>query len=77
DFADPAGRALVWTVRFNAEYYPGSTDLTVTRTDLNMWIVEASTSDVAELVAVNTGKGKQVMTHEGFYTMPFKITVTR
>lgn len=46
DFADPAGRALVWTVRFNA-------------------------------VAVNTGKGRSVMTHEGFYRMPFRIVVTR
>ncbi len=77
DFADPAGRALIWTVRFNAEYYPGSTDLTVTRTSENTWEVEASVNDVAELVAINSGKGKQVMTHEGFYTMPFKITVTR
>jgi len=77
DFADPAGRALIWTVRFNAEFYPGSTDLTVTRTSLNTWEVEATTSDVAELVAINTGKGRQIMTHEGFYTMPFKITVTR
>ncbi len=77
DFADPAGRALIWTVRYNAEFYPGSTDLTVTRTSENTWVVEATASDVAELVAINTGKGKQVMTHEGFYTMPFKITVTR
>lgn len=77
DFADPAGRALMWTVRFNAEMYPGTTDLTVTRTSVNTWIVEATTSDVAELVAINTGKGKTIMTREGFYTMPFKITVTR
>lgn len=77
DFADPAGRAIIWTVRFNAEFYPGSTDLTVTRTSVNTWTVEATTSDVAELVAINTGRGKQIMTHEGFYTMPFRITVTR
>lgn len=77
DFPDPAGRAFVWTVRFNSELYPGSTDLTVTRTALNTWIVEATNDDVAELVAINTSKGKQIMTREGFYTMPFKITVTR
>lgn len=77
DFADPAGRAFNWTVRFNSEFYPGSTDLTVTRTALDTWIVEATTSDVAELVAINTGRGKTIMTHEGFYTMPFRITVTR
>lgn len=77
DFADPAGRALIWTVRFNAELYPGTSDVTVTRTTLNTWIVEATTSDVAELVAINTGKGKMIMTREGFYTMPFRITVTR
>ena len=77
DFADPAGRALVWTVRFNAEYYPGSSNVTVTRTSENTWEVEAGVNDIAELVAINSGKGKQAMTHEGFYTMPFKITVTR
>lgn len=77
DFADPAGGPYIFTVRFNAEFYPGSTDLTVTRVDLNTWVVEATASDVAELVAINTNKGKQIMTREGFYTMPFKITVTR
>ncbi|MDQ3171476.1 MAG: hypothetical protein M3Q55_15185 [Acidobacteriota bacterium] len=76
NFLDPAGRALRWTIRFNAEFYPGSTDLTVTRTGVNTWEVEASVDDIAELVAVPT-KGKAVMTHEGFYTMPFKMTVTR
>lgn len=77
DFADPAGRPLTWTVRFNAEYYPGSSDLSVTRISENTWVVEASVSDVAELVASNTNRGKRIVTHEGFYTMPFKITVTR
>lgn len=76
NFPDPAGRALRWTVRFNSEYYPGSSELTVTRTGEHTWQVEASVDDIAELVAVPT-KGKAVMTHEGFYTMPFKITVTR
>lgn len=76
NFPDPAGRALLWTIRFNPESYPGSSDLTVTRTSENTWDIEASVDDVAELVAVPT-KGKAIMTHEGFYTMPFKITVTR
>lgn len=77
DFADPTGEPYIFTIRFNSEYYPGSTDLTVTRTSENTWEVEATVDDVAELVAINTNKGKQIMTHEGFYTMPFKITVTR
>ncbi|MDQ3069007.1 MAG: hypothetical protein M3R55_04685 [Acidobacteriota bacterium] len=77
NFPDPMGRPLLWTVRFNAEFYPGSSDVTVSRTAENTWVIEASGDDVAELVAVPTGKGKMIMTHEGFYTMPFRITVTR
>lgn len=76
NFPDPAGRALLWTIRFNPEFYPGSSELTVTRTSENTWDIEASVDDIAELVAVPT-KGKATMTHEGFYTMPFKLTVTR
>lgn len=78
DFADPSGRPYTWTIRFNSEFYPGSSDLTVHRTSENTWEVEASVLDVAELVAWNYGeKGRTFQTHEGFYTMPFKITVTR
>ena len=56
--------------------YPGSTDLTVTRTATNTWIVEASDSDIAELVSTTTS-GRSVTVNEGYYAMPFKITVVR
>lgn len=76
NFADPAGRSLLWTVRFNSAFYPGSTELTVTRLDANTWVVEATLSDVAELVSTTTS-GKSVTVNEGYYAMPFKITVTK
>ena len=74
NFADPGGRSFLWTVRFNSAIYPGSTELTVTRTATNTWIVEASASDVAELVSTTTS-GRPVTVNEGYYAMPFKITV--
>lgn len=74
NFADPTGRSLLWTVRFNSAMYPGSTELTVTRTATNTWVVEASASDVAELVSTTTA-GRSVTVNEGYYAMPFKITV--
>jgi len=76
NFDDPSGRALRWTVRFNSAVYPGSTDVTVTRVDTNTWIVEATDADVAELVSTPTS-GRAVTISEGFYTMPFRITVVR
>lgn len=74
NFADPSGRSVLWTVRFNSALYPGSTDVTVTRTATDAWVVEAGASDVAELVSVNT-TGKAVTLNEGYYAMPFKMTV--
>lgn len=76
NFSDPSGRALLWTVRFNSALYPGSTDVTVTRTDTNVWVVEAGVDDVAELVSETTSR-KVVRVSEGFYSMPFRITVVR
>lgn len=76
NFADPSGRSLLWTVRFNSAMYPGSTELTVTRTATNTWVVEASASDVAELVSTTTS-GRSLTVNEGYYSMPFKITVVR
>lgn len=76
NFNDPSGRALLWTVRFNSALYPGSTDVTVTRTGTNAWIVEAGADDVAELVSETTVR-KAVRVSEGFYSMPFRLTVVR
>lgn len=76
NFPDPSGRALLWTVRFNSNTYPGSTDVAVTRVSENVWVVEATAEDVAELVVTPT-KGRSVTTSEGFYSMPFRITVVR
>lgn len=76
NFADPNGRSLRWTVRFNSSMYPGSTELTVTRTATNTWVVEAAASDVAELVSTTTS-GRSVTVNEGYYAMPFKIAVVR
>ena len=76
NFADPAGRSLLWTVRFNSAMYPGSTELTVTRTATDTWVVEVGASDIAELVSTTTS-GRSVTVNEGYYSMPFKITVVR
>jgi len=76
NFTDPSGRAILWTVRFNSADYPGSTNLRVTRVDTNTWIVEATAADLAELVSVSTS-GRNVTTNEGYYSMPFKLTVVR
>ncbi len=76
NFGDPQGRSILWTVRFDPALYPGSTFLTVTRTAENTWIIEATGSAVAELVSANTS-GKIVKVNEGYYSMPFRITVTK
>ena len=76
NFPDPSGRGFLWTLRFNPNLYPGTNDLLVTRTADNTWVVEALPGHVAELVSVPTS-GKQVMTHEGFYSMPFRMAVVR
>jgi hypothetical protein len=78
NFEDPAGRELLWTVRFDPRLYPGTTHLTVTRPAVNQWIIEAGDSHIAQLVSEpTTTKGKSTKTNEGYYTMPFKITVTK
>jgi hypothetical protein len=75
NFADPSGRSLLWTIRFNPTMYPGSGYVTVTRASTTSWTIEASGSDVAELVAISTDRGKQVMTYEGYYSIPFMIWI--
>jgi hypothetical protein len=69
-----------FTIRFNASGYPGSTNVTVTRdfTNPNQWTIEASASDIAQLVSPpQSTKGRPTgLTDEGFYHLPFKITFT-
>ena len=77
NFADPSGRSLRWTVRFDPALYPGSTFLTVTRSAENVWTVEASPDAVAQLVSETISTGKTVRTNEGYYNVPFRITITR
>jgi hypothetical protein len=77
NFLDPKGRELLWTVRFDPALYPGSTFLTVTRPAENVWTVEAGGADVAQLVSATTANGKTVTVNEGYYVMPFRITIVR
>jgi len=76
NFADPTGRAILWTVRFDPRLYPGSTYLRVTRTAENLWVIEADSTHTAGLESANTS-GKVVKVNEGYYKMPFRITVTK
>lgn len=62
-----------WLVRFNPTFYPGSTQVSVTRLDAQNWTIEASSTDIAGLISV-TGQGK-VLTHEGEFFMPAEIMV--
>jgi len=71
-----ANNTVRFTVRFNADAYPGTSNVTVTRTATNVWIVEARPSDVAELVSVPVS-GRQTLVTEGFYSMPFRLTITK
>jgi hypothetical protein len=77
NFADPSGRAILWTVRFDPNAFPGSTLLTVTRVAQGIWTIESGPSDISQLVSEATSKGKTVKVNEGLYTLPFKITVTK
>ena len=73
NFADPSGRELNWTVRFDPRQATGSTYLSVTRTGAKEWVIEATDDMVASLSNYTTGSGKQVTTQEGNYRMPFRI----
>jgi hypothetical protein len=76
NFNDPSGRGLLWTVRFDPVLHPGSSWLTVTRTGINTWTIEAAATDTAGLTSATTS-GKAVKVNEGYYRMPVKITVTK
>ncbi len=79
-FPDRNGTMLWWTVRFNPRDYPGSVFVRVTRTATSAWTIEAGGDPTvyhdgwAELVASTDGSSNQ--THEGWYLMPFLLTVT-
>lgn len=69
-----AGRG--WFIRFNPEKYPGSTKVLITRLSEDTWEIEALATDIAQLLSYS-GKGKFVLTNEGFFHMPFKVTVKK
>ncbi len=62
-----------WFIRFSPNAYPGSTQVSVTRSDAQNWTIEASSTDIAGLISVS-GHGK-VLTPEGEFNMPTQIMV--
>ena len=69
------GVDLGWGHRFNP-FFPGSTNLTVSRPGENLWLVEAGPTQTAWMVSVAGRKdGGEVF--EGNYLMPFQLAVTR
>jgi hypothetical protein len=69
-----AGRC--WFIRFNPEKYPGSTKVLITRLSEDTWEIEARLTDIAQLLSYS-GKGKLVLTNEGYFYMPFKVIVKK
>jgi len=57
-------------------FYGASGLLTVSRSSVNTWTIEATSDDVAVLESANTS-GNTVKINEGYYRMPFKITVVK
>jgi len=82
NFPDPDS-TLWWTVRYNPRDYAGSSFVYVTRTGTNTWRVEAGGYLVAEdkgwaeLVASPDGSAGRTQTHEGWYLMPFSLTIVQ
>jgi hypothetical protein len=80
--ASPTGEDLVWGTRFNP-FFPGSTNLQVTRVSDDEWFFEALPTQIAFVRSTAQGptKGKPstdpAEVFEGNYIMPFRITVTR
>ena len=77
NFYDTANSAdpYLWTIRFNPWRYPGTSPVAITRTGQSAWTIEAALDAVGELQATTTS-GKQIVYAEGFYQMPFRVTVT-
>ena len=82
NFLDTANAAdtYLWTVRFDPVHYPGTNYVSVTRTGQAAWTIEAnasmSTGAMAELIA-STTSGRYVTYGEGFYQMPFSVSLTQ
>lgn len=76
NFLDSTGK-IRYTVRMNPSLYPGTSYVTVTRTDANAWTIEAGPDAVAALESQSTKTGQAPKILEGYFSMPFKITVTR
>jgi hypothetical protein len=80
NFFDTSNTAdtYLWTVRFDPVHYPGTNYVSVTRTGQAAWTIEAdaSTGALAELIA-STTSGRYVTSGEGFYQMPFSVSVTQ
>jgi hypothetical protein len=76
----------LWTVRFDPTNYPGTSPVRITRTTpvsgtQYAWTIQANaasptTGAVAELLA-STTSGKYVTYGEGFYQMPFGLSLTQ
>jgi hypothetical protein len=65
----------LWTIRFNPWRYPGTSPVSITRTGQSAWTIEAALDAIGQLQATTTS-GKQTIYAEGFYKMPFQVTVS-
>jgi hypothetical protein len=63
-------------VRFDHQMYPGTADVTVTRTTATTWTFEASATDVALLLQIPQTRGGNPVDC-GYYYMPLSFTVER
>ena len=73
-FAVP-GTKTQWFVRFASDDYPDTTNVLVSRLSATEWEIEAFATDIAKLLSAPT-TGKLVLTDQGNYYMPTKLTVT-
>jgi hypothetical protein len=80
NFIDTSNAAdtYLWTVRFDPVHYSGTNYVNVTRTGSAAWTIEAdaATGAMAELIA-STTSGKYVTYGEGFYQMPFSVSIAQ
>jgi hypothetical protein len=65
---------VFYSIRFNANAFPGSSDAWLTRTSDTSWVLSATERDIARLVSPASGPKRDV--DEGWYRMPFEIEFT-